>query len=76
MDSELVIRQLEYRYKVRNARLQPFFHRIIELRRNFVSFQLTHVPRTRNKRADELANLALDRLEEDSPPPGNPAKLL
>ena len=67
MDSELIIRQLEYRYRVRNARLQPFFHRIIELRRNFPTFSLKHVPRAQNKRADELANLALDRLEGDEP---------
>ncbi len=60
MDSQLVIRQLQGRYKVRNERLRPFFERILVLRRNFGSFSLEHVPRERNKRADELANLALD----------------
>lgn len=60
MDSELIVRQLQYRYRVRNARLQPFFHRIIELRNRFDSFEVAHVPRTENKRADQLANLALD----------------
>jgi ribonuclease HI len=60
MDSELVVRQLEFRYKVRNARLRPFFERLLELRRQFDSFSVRSVPRAQNKRADELANLALD----------------
>ena len=60
MDSELIVRQLQFRYKVRHPRLQPFFHRIIELRRQFAGFDVEHVPRTENKRADQLANLALD----------------
>jgi ribonuclease HI len=63
MDSELVVRQLEYRYKVRNPRLQPFFARILELRRRFESFEVESVPRAMNRRADQLANLALDRPE-------------
>ena len=63
MDSELVVRQLEYRYKVRNPRLQPFFARILELRRRFGTFEVESVPRAMNGRADELANLALDRPE-------------
>jgi len=64
MDSELVVRQLEFRYKVRNPRLQPLFARLLELRRQFESFDLQSVPRTQNKRADQLANLALDRPVE------------
>jgi ribonuclease HI len=60
MDSELIIRQLQFRYKVRNERLRPFFNRIVELRNKFDSFAVAHVPREKNKRADELANLALD----------------
>jgi ribonuclease HI len=65
MDSQLVVRQLEFRYKVRNPRLVPFFNRILELKRQFDSFMVAHVPREQNTRADELANLALDRLEGD-----------
>lgn len=63
MDSELIVRQLQYRYRVRNPRLQPFFHRIIELRNRFDGFHVEHVPRERNKRADQLANLALDSAQ-------------
>jgi ribonuclease HI len=61
MDSELVVRQLEYRYKVRNPRLQPLFARLLQLRRRFESFDVQSIPRAQNKRADQLANLALDR---------------
>ncbi|MCH7483878.1 MAG: ribonuclease HI family protein [Chloroflexi bacterium] len=60
MDSQLIVRQLEFRYRVRNARLRPFFERVVELKRQFDSFTVTHVPREQNKRADQLANLALD----------------
>lgn len=61
MDSELVVRQLQFRYKVRNPRLQPLFSRLLELRRRFDSFDVRHIVRAENKRADQLANLALDR---------------
>jgi ribonuclease HI len=64
MDSELIIRQLQFRYKVRNERLRPFFNRIVELRNKFDAFSLTHVPREQNKRADQLANQALDSGED------------
>jgi ribonuclease HI len=60
MDSELVVRQLEFRYRVRNARLKPLFNRLLELRRRFESFEVESIPRALNKRADQLANLALD----------------
>ena len=64
MDSELVVRQLEYRYKVRNPRLKPLFVRLVELRRQFEFFDVQSIPRAQNKRADQLANLALDRPVE------------
>lgn len=65
MDSELVIRQLLGRYKVRNERLRPFYNRILDLRAEFGSFRPTHVPRAQNARADELANWALDNPDDD-----------
>lgn len=63
MDSELVVRQLDHRYKVRNPRLLPLFARLLELRRRFEAFDLRSIPRAMNKRADQLANQALDRPE-------------
>lgn len=64
MDSELVVRHLEFRYRVRNPRLRPLFERLLDLRRRFESFEARSVPRERNKRADQLANQALDRPPE------------
>lgn len=63
MDSELIIRQLQGRYKVRNARLAPYYQRLVELLGRFDPVTFEHVPRARNARADELANLALDRKD-------------
>ncbi len=61
MDSELIVRQLAGRYRVRHPRLKLLFERLMDLRRGFVAFRARHVPREQNRRADELANLALDR---------------
>lgn len=60
MDSELVVRQLQGIYKVKSPKLAPLFQRAWELRSRFESFLIAHVPRERNRRADALANRALD----------------
>ena len=61
MDSELVVRQLSGRYRVRNPRLIPLHKRILALRSRFQRVTLRHVPREENRVADQLANEALDR---------------
>jgi ribonuclease HI len=55
------MRQLDSRYKVRNASLRRLFGRIKDLQWRFASFQVQHVRREQNRRADRLANEALDR---------------
>ena len=62
MDSELVVRQLLGVYRVRHPGLQPLFAAVQERRRAFVRFNIEHVPRAQNERADALANHALDEL--------------
>ncbi len=59
-DSELVVRQITGRYRVRNAGLRGIFEQVQKLLLGFDGWQITHVPREENTRADELANLALD----------------
>lgn len=59
-DSELLIRQLEGRYKVRAEHLKPLLARIRGLLSRFDRVELEHVRRERNTRADELVNEALD----------------
>lgn len=61
MDSELIVRQLDSRYKVRNPALRRLFGRVKDLQWRFASFQVKHVRREENRRADQLANEALDR---------------
>ena len=61
MDSELIVRQLEGRYRVRNPKLRPLYERLLELRGRFRRFAVKHVPREKNRVADRLANEALDR---------------
>ena len=64
VDSELVVRQLDSRYKVRNPRLKRLFGRVKDLQWRFAAFQAHAVPREQNRRADQLANQALDRGPE------------
>jgi ribonuclease HI len=60
-DSQLLIRQLEGRYRVKNPTLQELFTRARKLLRAMPSYRLEHVPREENVVADALANAALDR---------------
>lgn len=58
-DSQLLIRQLAGRYRVKNAALIEL-HRRARALLDEIPHQLEHVPREENKVADRLANLALD----------------
>ena len=62
LDSQLVVRQVEGRYRVRNAALKPLYDRLLDLLDEFDDAQMVHVPREQNARADRLANAALDEL--------------
>jgi len=59
MDSELIVRQLNGRYRVKNAALQALFKRASELLTKFPSVTIVHIPRQANQRADALAKAAL-----------------
>jgi probable phosphoglycerate mutase len=61
MDSELLVRQAIGRYRVKNPGLVPLHNRVVGLRSRFDEVVFRHVPRAQNKRADALANEALDR---------------
>ncbi len=61
MDSELVVRQLDGRYRVRNPNLKPLHGRLLDLRWRLESVTFQNIPRTENQLADRLANQALDR---------------
>ncbi len=65
-DSELLVRQMQGRYKVKSADLRPLHERARKLAHGFAYFAIEHVPREQNREADELANSALDRTEKAS----------
>ena len=60
-DSELVSRQIDGRYKVKNAGLKPLYLQAMEELRRFDDWSVTSVRRESNERADELVNDELDR---------------
>ena len=59
-DSQLIVRQLEGRYRVKQAHLRPYYERARELLSEYEDVELTHVPREQNTEADALVNAALD----------------
>ena len=59
-DSELLIRQLQGRYKVKATHLQPLHAEALTLLRGFSRSTLEHVRREFNTRADALVNEVLD----------------
>ena len=60
-DSELVVRQMNGVYRVKNEGLRPLFTRAQALLRRFSSAEIVHVRREMNAAADELANTAMDQ---------------
>lgn len=58
-DSELIVRQINGRYKVKNANLKPLYQKVIELESKLKSFTITHIPRNLNREADRLAGEAV-----------------
>jgi len=59
-DSELLVKQVNGQYKVKNAGLKPLFLRVLALLRAFESFEVCHVRREDNCAADAMANEAMD----------------
>ncbi|MGZ8764487.1 MAG: ribonuclease HI family protein [Acidimicrobiia bacterium] len=59
-DSQLLIRQLEGQYRVKNAGLRPLYEQARGLLARYDDVVLEHVPREDNAEADMLVNAALD----------------
>jgi len=60
LDSELVVKQLNREYKVKNKDLAPLFTKIYNLGMEFKKVKFTHIRRELNSEADSLANKAMD----------------
>lgn len=62
LDSELVQKQLSHEYQIKEPSLVPQFIEIHNLRVSaFPHLRFIAIPREQNKRADQLANEAMDR---------------
>ena len=60
MDSKLVVEQMSGRWKVKHPAMQPLAREAAELVREIGQVTFRWVPRERNRRADALANQAMD----------------
>ncbi|TSC63278.1 MAG: putative phosphoglycerate mutase [Parcubacteria group bacterium Gr01-1014_106] len=60
LDSELLVKQLNREYKVRDANLASLFVRAWNLAQGFRSIRFIAIPRKENQQADTLVNQALD----------------
>ena len=54
LDSELVVKQVTGKYRVKNAALKPLFDEVKKLQASFKGFSIAHVPRAQNAEADKL----------------------
>jgi ribonuclease HI len=60
-DSELVVKQINGQYKIKNTALRPLYVKVVALIGKLESFSITCIPREQNAEADALANKALNR---------------
>jgi len=65
-DSQLLVRQLNGEYRVKDEKLKALSHRAISLLRQFDAYRIVHVPRELNKLADRLANKGIDEADKKS----------
>src|ERR1700744_6265893 len=59
-DSELMVKQMKGQYKVNSPELKPLYEEAKRRIARLEFFQIQHVLREKNQRADRLANLAMD----------------
>ena len=65
-DSQLLIRQLQGKYAVKNEVLKRLHEEALALLRSFERYELTHIPREQNTLADEMSNRAIDEQMTDA----------
>ena len=59
-DSQLIVRQLEGKYRVKSEKLRPYYQKVMKELAKFDGYHVCHIERAENARADELANAAMD----------------
>ncbi len=71
-DSELLVRQIQGRYQVKNAALKELFAAAKARLAGFRGFRIQHVPREQNAEADALANRGIDAASRPGRSTENP----
>jgi ribonuclease HI len=66
-DSELLVRQLNGLYRVKNEKLSRLHQKAQALLRRLDSYRIIHVRREQNRVADRLANQAIDEAHPKAP---------
>jgi ribonuclease HI len=66
LDSELLVRQIEGIYRVKNRNLQGLMHEVRKLLSLLDTYKVEHVAREKNTMADSLANEAIDEALRSS----------
>jgi len=64
LDSELIVKQLNGEYKVKDSNLKKLKAKVDKLIEDFISIKFEHVPREQNHLADKLVNIVLDTKEQ------------
>lgn len=59
LDSELLVRQIDGIYKVKNEKLKELYHDVISHLKFFKDYRIKHIQREQNKKADILAKKAI-----------------
>ena len=62
LDSQLVVEQLNRRFKVKDSNLAKLFIQVWNLSQEFKRITFTHIRREENSQADKLVNCALDQI--------------
>jgi ribonuclease HI len=60
LDSELLVKQVDGRYRVKHENLKPLIGKVRDLLSSLESYTIQHIDRSENKKADALANEAID----------------
>ena len=64
-DSELLVKQMKGLYRVKSPNLRPLWGQAKKMSTRFENFEIRHIPRTKNKAADKLANFVLKKYLKD-----------
>jgi ribonuclease HI len=79
-DSELMVKQIKGQYRVNSPELRPLYEEAKRRIGRLDHFQIQHVLREKNRHADRLANVAMDRgmgrapaVSPAAPAPSSPA---